>query len=757
MPVNQLLTDDPVGERQIKLTAEDGPQNLEGLMGRMGDLLRGDHGPVVVSRFQVGNEWWAGDSELFVTPEEYGRFANAILERLPGIIDEHFTGDPDDRPIIAVQTGVGWRSGSNEGILSEIPVENRAEIGAVSTHFYPGSYEDIPNRGLIFDLANEFRNAEGMNDPDLWVSEWNIHAVVDGDRGMLHSSAMMRAFDFMIENGVTDTNFWGGNYRFLETRLAEMSHNPWEGVAPEDIELTLTPSGQVMRIMARELPGSQLGRETLDDILAGGQTDGLVLNSYSSDDRSTYFISSRVEEDRSITLDLDALGVDDGHVWLRVFETVDDPRTVRDESQFDSQHARAQFTVRSESMLEDNAQIDLSPGAIVSITATRNEDLGVWMEGDNQIIDPGFEAHDLLEGSSGRDMIIGHHGDDTLIGGAGEDILIGGSGDDLLIGGADADLLITGDGNDTVIGEGHDFILLGEGQNDVASGDDHVIIMALAGSSFIELGGSGLIAVDNEAEVIVDGYDPEVSALHLGSLAPTWDELADMFREDGADLIIDRGEGFGDIRLVGMAGEKKAVGDSVFHLLDVETQTEMVSPVMSAMTRMQRDIIDHEVAGTPGGDAILARAGALPEDDGGYGQAPVTISDDEDDGSDPGVPTVPQPPETEDPDENDEQQPDPVPAGAGGGCMIADGLFGGEASIHVQILRAYRDRILRPSLAGRAVILAYWQISPVVCRHINAKGRLAQAGRVIVVVCANRALRKLLKKGLPAPGMASAQ
>lgn len=52
-----------------------------------------------------------------------------------------------------------------------------------------------------------------------------------------------------------------------------------------------------------------------------------------------------------------------------------------------------------------------------------------------------------------------------------------------------------------------------------------------------------------------------------------------------------------------------------------------------------------------------------------------------------------------------------------GRCFIATHVFG-EAP-ETQVLRRFRDRYLRPTRAGRRVILAYYRLAPSVCRAME--------------------------------------
>ena len=67
-------------------------------------------------------------------------------------------------------------------------------------------------------------------------------------------------------------------------------------------------------------------------------------------------------------------------------------------------------------------------------------------------VDQRLRLHVLIDGGSGRDLLIGGSGNDLFIGGGGNDVLLGGRGRDLLIGGLGVDLLSGGAGQDALIG-----------------------------------------------------------------------------------------------------------------------------------------------------------------------------------------------------------------------------------------------------------------------------------------------------------------
>ncbi|KAA5595959.1 Hint domain-containing protein [Blastochloris sulfoviridis] len=108
----------------------------------------------------------------------------------------------------------------------------------------------------------------------------------------------------------------------------------------------------------------------------------------------------------------------------------------------------------------------------------------------------GTPDDDVLDGTSGNDIIYGKAGDDTLTGEAGADELRGGSGDDTLLGGADADALFGGSGDDTLDGgQGEDEIYGGTGDDKIYGGAGDDTIAGGKGADFIK-GGLGDDTID---------------------------------------------------------------------------------------------------------------------------------------------------------------------------------------------------------------------------------------------------------------------
>ncbi len=102
----------------------------------------------------------------------------------------------------------------------------------------------------------------------------------------------------------------------------------------------------------------------------------------------------------------------------------------------------------------------------------------LWGDGGNDRLEGG-DGNDNIEGGAGDDIISDRGGDDVLKGNDGNDVIHGGNGFNLILGGAGNDFIITGeDVSETFGGRGNDFILGAKGNLQTAGneGDDWIEI-----------------------------------------------------------------------------------------------------------------------------------------------------------------------------------------------------------------------------------------------------------------------------------------
>jgi Ca2+-binding RTX toxin-like protein len=113
---------------------------------------------------------------------------------------------------------------------------------------------------------------------------------------------------------------------------------------------------------------------------------------------------------------------------------------------------------------------------------------------------PGTEGDDELEGTTGKDVIIGLAGDDKIKGLGEDDIICGGSGVDEIHGGDDNDKIFGDSGDDDIVGGDGDDELFGGSGDDAMKGGD--------GKDTFD-GGSGTdTCVTDGTDVLVPGTNP---------------------------------------------------------------------------------------------------------------------------------------------------------------------------------------------------------------------------------------------------------
>jgi hypothetical protein len=734
IPTHAFFTGATPGNRAINYTA------IDSLMDKLALVAQGHYGPYMIEHFEIGNEYW-GKGEFELTATEYGRIANYMIKKLADIVAIREAADDQGfsfLPKIAVQSGVGWVAGSNPNILAQLDMEARSHIDSVVTHFYPGSLENVPQRSLLFDLMHQFASAEGMRQPDLIVTEWNIHAAVSGDRGLKQASAIIEAFNYMVLRGVTTANVWGTNYKHLDTKLARMSHNPADGTPQDEITLTYSPSGVIYRVMSRELPGAHFTGKTFSELqVIEGDAQSLEINTYDSIDKRTVFIASRSNDATKLYLKLDQIFAGAEHVYVQVISAIDDPRTNINEADPQSASALPGITSRTFTLGTDGAHIELNPFEIAFVSILKNPEIGLFLEGDFQDISDDFSYDDELEGSTGHDWIQGYHGNDRIFGIAGKNILDGGSGNDSIFGGSGSDLIFSGSGTDVIYGGGgHDVIFVDGEDNSVVTGSEHSIVM-VDGSASIFLGGGALIGIEAGSHVSISGFQPYSSSLFIMGLE--YDEYGGLIydiEQTSDGLWLEFGES--SILLSGYAGDVADVFASIFNEFEPEEQDEVLDSVLGELTREQVVQFKSFMSTFSEGSDLIHVVQSLPEPQNGYGKRVEYSDSDETDSPIPWVPsgqqTQPVPVNSDDDETQDGSGTGFSPSRPDQPCFVATACYGDRLHPDVVALRSFRDNVMAKSVVGRFLIDVYWVIGPALAKHVQHDSFSGQMFRFLLAL-----------------------
>lgn len=745
LPTEHFLTDGAYGGREPDMDA------IDRMMDRVAEMVSGVHGEVEISHFEIGNEYWYDGSRM--SASEYGRMANYMAKRLDEVISENFvpSRDGQEPPRIAIQTGAGWVRGANEQVLAELDMEARGAIDAVIAHFYPSGYSDISSRDGIFNNLDAFSREEGFrSDLDYLISEWNIKSSTETDLGMKQASALLRQFDEMIVEGVDQANVWGTNYKFLNTRLAYMSHNHADGADPGDVRAWLTPAGETYRMMRETLSGTGIDEETAARVERDIGRSGIAVHAYENEDRMVVFLASRLDEPVTLDIDPERIWAGHGHVSVTVMTAIDDPGTPRDEGDPESSLARAHLRHVGRDELEAaGGRLDVGAWGIVRVELTR-PGVGVLIEGHDQIVDPDADYTDAMAGGTGDDTLLGHHGDDRLAGSDGADILDGGSGADSLNGGAGNDLLVAGGGGDVLnAGAGVNVLIDGEGAGRLSAGDDGNLFLLGRGQTSVTGGAGANYYHALGGEITIRDFDPDKDHLDFGGGAREAAMLAGA-AVVGTDIVMTSGDG----QRVVLAGAADRLGDLDAAMMGGMAEAERLSALATWLDGMTRDQVatiarDVQEAGSGlfGEDPEVIREAFSPATSWEINNVlnPDFVQEEgepeEEETDDPATPGDPEHPE----EPGDEDVPD---EGKGDGkpdltCFVATAAFGDAGHPDVTALRRFRDEVLVTHPVGRDFIRLYWRIGPVLAR-ICAR---LPAARVLARILISGLVRRISDRG----------
>lgn len=208
---------------------------------------------------------------------------------------------------------------------------------------------------------------------------------------------------------------------------------------------------------------------------------------------------------------------------------------------------------------------------------------------------------ELLEGTPGKDLILGkngnnivkaYEGDDVIFEDGGNDIIDAGNGNDIVYSGADNDLVMAGNGDDVVYaGLGNDVVFGGDGHDAIFAEGGNDVVFGGAGNDLISGGwGNDVLSGDDGDDQIYGESGNDALFGRDGN-----DELAGM---DGNDLL-DGGlgndlldGGAGDDEMTGGAGDDTYIVDSVGDTV-IELADEGVDTVKSAIGYTLADTLEN--------------------------------------------------------------------------------------------------------------------------------------------------------------------
>jgi YD repeat-containing protein len=254
--------------------------------------------------------------------------------------------------------------------------------------------------------------------------------------------------------------------------------------------------------------------------------------------------------------------------------------------------------------IKDN---DVSVPPIV-LNGTGGKDKLVGGAGDD-ILD-GKAGNDTLEGGAGNDQLFGGTGGDTLDGGAGDDLLDGQDDNDTLLGGAGNDRLLGGNGLDTLDGgSGADILEGGFGDDTYIISDlnDTIIELTAAGNDTIRASVNFSMAnVANVEHLILTGTALEGTGNSLNNNL-TGNSLNNVLDGGLGDDTLNGGDGIDT--LIGGAGNDLYLVDSITDTI-IELPNEGLDRVEASVDFSMANIAGVERL-TLTGNAIRGTGNAL--------------------------------------------------------------------------------------------------------------------------------------------------
>lgn len=444
------------------------------------ELMSGTYGEADIYGIEIGNEWYQDQFEW--SAEEFGEIQSQIALWIDEVLQE-FPDEPDVN--VFIQAGRGDDDGNgiddNAEIAAQFNDEELAAIDGLVCHIYTATSSGNPlvlggtvdNR--LTDLQ-EYWDVSGETGLDIIVTEWNVGD--DGPdntsvSGLMRSTALIRMFSDMMENGVDAATIW-----------TAQAPSPAALGTPEGDE-DLTATGLLFLLMYDALIGTQVvtpdGSNSIQN--DAGETIGRHFV-FQSDGQTIIYLTSAVDETINISTDFSAFLSEDSHIHASVLGVAEGT----DPTDFT---ADATIETISSSNFDDTGVYDFQLNAYETVQIVITTDQGVSIKGDPQSV-----IADVLEGTQYDDEIQGYGGSDTIIGGSGHDLIYAGSEGDLIFGEGDKDTIYGGGGDDEVWGGHWHDVIYGEDGNDFLAGEmgDDVLLPG-SGNDTID-GGEGSDTLD---------------------------------------------------------------------------------------------------------------------------------------------------------------------------------------------------------------------------------------------------------------------
>lgn len=408
------------------------------------DLLSGAYGPLPERLIlEIGNEY-SFRAEFANNPTLYGVVANRFIEVITGTIADSGLGDQIE---IAVQLGV--TTTDDDAIRSSIEWENLAAISHLTFHHLPISLRNAHRADVTDDLSSVGKTrfelvsdretawtkdivAAGGLHPSLYLSAWTV-----GEAALSASEVDLRFQDYGLPAASTALDLLY-NYTRIGTDLAavwgvdvvNLNHlSLWE-----DVELTITPLGAIVGMMAETLIGAVAlpGAEGFD------RSDRANVYTFLAEDRVVlYAISNQPAE----TLIINTAGV--SPTWslsARVLGSVlpaDAPGHL----------SAAELRLLEEASISPvfptwagtSLSFDVDQAFEITEIVIDVPEGAFWGTFGDDILTATDMRHDLL-GLDGNDTLIGDWRNNALVAGDGNDVLSGGGGTNDLWGGEGSDV-----------------------------------------------------------------------------------------------------------------------------------------------------------------------------------------------------------------------------------------------------------------------------------------------------------------------------